>query len=186
MAIMTRLLRLWKADMHGVMDQLEDKALLLKQCLREMENSLRQKQARLEQLRRNLEQLANHQVQRVQEQERLDADIALALRKEKDEIARLLIRKRMLLAATGANLEGQRRHLEEESQRLAQTVAEQQGQYEQLKIKAAAHCRQAEQRAMDEPISLWSESAGPPPVTEEEVELELMRRKETLSQGGAP
>jgi len=186
MAIMTRLLRLWKADMHGVMDQLEDKALLLKQCLREMENSLRQKQARLEQLRGNLEQLANNQVQRVQEQERLDADIALALRKEKDEIARMLIRKRMLLVATCASLEGQRRQLEEEAQRLAQTLAEQQGQYEQLKVKAAAYCRQAEPRAAEDPSSLWNEPAGPPPVTEEEVELELMRRKEALSQGGAP
>jgi len=79
MAIMTRLLRLWKADMHGVMDQLEDKALLLKQCLREMETSLRQKQARLEQLRRNLEQLVNDQTLRLQEQEKLETDIALAV-----------------------------------------------------------------------------------------------------------
>ncbi|MBI5063089.1 MAG: PspA/IM30 family protein [Desulfatitalea sp.] len=184
MAIMTRLLRLWKADMHGVMDQLEDKALLLKQCLREMESSLRQKQARLEQLRRNLEQLANDQALRLQEQEKLEADIALAVRKEKDEIARMLIRKRMLLEDTHARLESQRRHLEEETQRLVQTIAGQQGQYDQLKVKAAAYCQQAEQRAED-PASLWNEQAGPAPVTAEEVEMELMRRKETLTQGGA-
>ena len=44
MGIMSRMLRLWKADLHGVMDQLEDKALVLKQYLREMEVSLKQKQ----------------------------------------------------------------------------------------------------------------------------------------------
>ena len=31
MGIMTRIMRLCKADLHGVMDQLEDKELLLKQ-----------------------------------------------------------------------------------------------------------------------------------------------------------
>ena len=186
MAIMTRLLRLWKADMHGVMDQLEDKALLLKQCLREMESSLRQKQARLEQLHRNLEQLAKDQALRLQENEKLEADIALAVRKEKDEVARMLIRKRILLEATHARLEGQRRHLEEEARRLTQTIAGQQGQYEQLKVQAAAYCQHSEQRAAEDPASFWDEPAGPAPLTEEEVELELMRRKETLSQGGAP
>ena len=45
MGIMTRMLRLCKADVHGVMDQLEDKGLLLKQYLREMETSLGHKGA---------------------------------------------------------------------------------------------------------------------------------------------
>jgi phage shock protein A len=184
MAIMTRLLRLWKADMHGIMDQLEDKALLLKQCLREMESSLRQKQAHLEQLQKNAEQLGSDQANRVQEQERLETDIALAVRKEKDEIARMLIRKRMLLETTYAGLERQRRHLGEAAQRLAQTIAEQQGQFEQLKIKAAAFCRQAEHQVVEDLASLWTEPVGPAPATEEEVELELLRRKEALSQGG--
>ncbi len=186
MAIMTRLLRLWKADLHGVMDQLEDKALLLKQCLREMEGSLHQKQARLAQLQGLREQLGRDQATRLQERERLEADIALAVRKEKDEIARMLIRKRMLLEAAHAQLEGRRRHLEEEAQRLAQTISEQQGRYEQLKIKAAACCQQAEARTTEEAAPAWDASAGSTPATEAEVELELMRRKEALGQGGAP
>ena len=33
MSIMTRFVRIFKADIHGVMDQLEDKGLLLKQYL---------------------------------------------------------------------------------------------------------------------------------------------------------
>lgn len=186
MAIMTRLLRLWKADMHGVMDQLEDKALLLKQCLREMESNLRQKQAHLAQLQGLREQLGRDQALRLQEQERLEADIALAVRKEKDEIARMLIRKRMLLEAAHTQLEGRRGHLEEEIQRLAQTITEQQGRYEQLKVKAAAYCQQTEARATENAAAPWDVPAGPTPATEAEVELELMRRKESLSQGGAP
>jgi len=40
MAILTRIIQLFKADIHGVMDQLEDQGLLLKQHLRDMEESL--------------------------------------------------------------------------------------------------------------------------------------------------
>ena len=47
MGIMTRMLRLCKADVHGVMDQLEDKGLLLKQYLREMETSLGHKEQQI-------------------------------------------------------------------------------------------------------------------------------------------
>ena len=48
MGVMTRIFRLFKADLHGVMDQVEDKTLLLKQCVREMEGSLQEKRQRLD------------------------------------------------------------------------------------------------------------------------------------------
>ena len=57
MGIMTRIMRVWRADLHGVMDQLEDKGLLLKQYLREMEDSLQQKTARCEQLTEHCRQI---------------------------------------------------------------------------------------------------------------------------------
>ena len=72
MAIMTRLLRLWKADLHGVMDRMEDKGLLLKQYLREMEESLREKQARQQLLSRSLHQLEWDLEHRMQEVEKLE------------------------------------------------------------------------------------------------------------------
>jgi hypothetical protein len=43
MAILARIIRLFKADIHGVMDQIEDQGLLLKQHLRDMEDSLVQR-----------------------------------------------------------------------------------------------------------------------------------------------
>ena len=88
MAIMTRLLRLWKADLHGVMDQMEDKGLLFKQYLREMEDSLRQKIARQQLLSQTIRQLRRDLDQRRQEVDKLDQDIDLAVNKSKDDIAR--------------------------------------------------------------------------------------------------
>jgi len=45
MGIMTRFTRIFKADIHGVMDQIENKELILKQGLREMEASLAKNKA---------------------------------------------------------------------------------------------------------------------------------------------
>ena len=50
MGILSRVVRLCKADLHGVMDQMEDKELLLKQHLREMQAVMAGRQARLYQL----------------------------------------------------------------------------------------------------------------------------------------
>ena len=47
MGIASRIVKIFKADIHGVMDQLEDPGLLLKQYLREMEEALNQKEAKL-------------------------------------------------------------------------------------------------------------------------------------------
>lgn len=184
MSIMSRFVRLWKADLHGVMDQIEEKSLLLKQCLREMETSLQQKQTHLAQLRRTGEQIRNDQSVRAKEREKVEEDIALAVRREKDDIAKMLIRKRMTLQADEERMTLQLRQLDEEIQRLSRVVSDQQSQYERLKIKTTAYCQQAEQRAMADAGAVWSEPAGMEYATDEEVELELMRCKEALAKGG--
>jgi phage shock protein A len=47
MGILTRIVRICKADIHGVMDHIEDQGLLLKQHLRDMEKALSEKEAGL-------------------------------------------------------------------------------------------------------------------------------------------
>jgi len=53
MGIFTRIIRLCKADMHGVMDQMEDQGLLLKQHLRDMETALNRKEMYLKQMKQS-------------------------------------------------------------------------------------------------------------------------------------
>ncbi len=184
MGIMTRFFRLWKADMHGVMDQLEDKALLLKQHLREMENSLQQKQAHLAQVRRTCEQIANDLTMRDKERKKVETDIELAVRKDKDDIARKLIRKRLCLQTDAERLNAQLEQLNEDEKRLSSTLSEQQLQYEQLKVKAAAYCQQAERQSTNMDGTGWMTATPHGLATDEEVELELLRCKDVFSGGG--
>jgi len=186
MGVFSRIFRLCKADLHGVMDQLEDKSLLLKQYLREMEESLKIKEARMEQIERSCRQIQRDLNQRNQESEKLEQDLDLAVRKEKDEIARMLIRKRRTLQGGCEQLQRQLETLTEEKGKINETLAQQRLQYDQLKVKTAAFCRQAEQRQFEEPMAVMDAGFAWQTPSDEEIELELLQRKEALRPGGAP
>lgn len=185
MGIMTRIVRLWKADLHGVMDQLEDKGLLLRQYLREMESSLHQKETRCAQLNQECGRIAHDMKLHRTEMEASNRDLELAIVKSKDDIARMLIRKRRRLDAVCTHMQQQLDMVNEERQHLEELVGQQRLQYEQLKIKAEIHFQQyqARQHAAEatEPNGLHSF----PSFSEEEIELELLQRKEGMTIGGA-
>jgi phage shock protein A len=176
--------RLFKADLHGVMDQMEDKGLLLKQYLREMESTLQQKQARQSQLSQTCRQLQRELSQQHQEEERLETETALAIRKDKDDIAKILIRKRRTLQACCKGMTRRLEILEEEGMHLARMVDQQQLQYQELKVRAAEYCHRVDRNPFEEAAEIMAESGFSAPLTEEEIELELLQRKEALKQGG--
>lgn len=186
MTIMTRILRLWKADVHGVMDQFEDKELLLKQHLREMENNLHHKEGRLKQISETSRRILRDLKVRQHEIEKLEEDLTLALTKEKDDIAKLLIRKLRVQQKHCEHMEQQCESLEKEQGQLSQLIEEQQLQYETLKIKTATFCRQTEQTKFYDTNSASHETSSVYTIDDDEIELELMRRKESLQkEGGA-
>lgn len=191
MAILSRMMRLFKADVHGVMDQLEDKGLLLKQYLREMEASLEDKAGRLKRIEQAIRQVENDLAQREGEVQKLDNDLDLAVRREKDDIARMLIRKRRSLQGSCEQLKLQLETQTRENRSLSETLARQRLQYDQLKIKVAVFRQQARPKGFDDILAFEDIVApeGPSQAwrtpTEEEVELELLQRKEALQEGGA-
>lgn len=185
MAVLSRMMRLFKADVHGVMDQLEDKGLLLKQYLREMEASLEEKEGRLNRIESALRQAVSEIDQREEEVQKLENDLDLAVRKEKDDIARMLIRKRRSLQGSCEQLKHQTETLTQEKSSLFETLARQRLQYDQLKVKVATFRQQARSEGFDGIIAADEPSQAWRTLTEEEIELELLQRKEAVQKGGA-
>lgn len=184
MAIVSRMMRLFKADVHGVMDQLEDKELLLKQCLREMEASLEDKAGRLNRSEQAVRQAESDLVQREAEVQKLENDLDLAVRKERDDIARMLIRKRRSFLGNCEQLKHQIEALSQENNRLSETVARQRLQYDWLKLKVTTFRQQTQSEGFDDIIAPEDTPLAWRAPTEEEIELELLQRKETLQEGG--
>jgi phage shock protein A len=186
MGIMTRFVRLCKADIHGVMDQMEDKGLLLKQNLRDMQEELDRKEARLASMLASREETEQERQRRSREYQALEQDLDLAIGKEKDDIARTFIRKLKPLARHCDELG---RHIEVLDRDIAQfrsALDEQRLLHDQLRLKASEHLRRTERQQWQETIAgTFPKSLGAEPA-EAEVELELMRRKQTRKGGTAP
>ena len=183
MGIMTRFMRLCKADIHGVMDQLEDKDLLLKQYLRDMEEELRRKEAKLRKMVISRDKAQQDHEKYSEECKKLDQDIEAAIRKDKDEIARLLIKKLKPLAS---HCDGLGRHiqtLDREIRQFNERIEEQRLQREQMQLRAKEYFHRMEREQWEKTISATIPAVASREPCEEEVELEILKRKETTKGG---
>ena len=183
MGIMTRFMRLCKADIHGVMDQLEDKGLLLKQYLRDMEEELAQKEARLRKLVVSRDKLQQDKDKYSEECARLNQDIESAIKKDKDDIARLLIKKIKPVATHRDEIARHIENLGREITQLHGLIEEQRLQYEQLELRAKEYFHMEEREKWEKTISTTVPSTPSGEPSEEEVELELLKRKEAIEGG---
>ena len=183
MGIFTRIVRICKADIHGVMDQLEDRGLLLKQHLRDMEKALSQKEARLKKMvvsrRHTLHEIEKYK----QEIEKIDQDLTVSLQKERDDIARMLIRKQKPMTNYKDGLNRHIETMDQEIARLQDTVEKQRLQYEQFRLKSKEFEHKTEQQEWDKHLSSIIPNKVSRDLPEEEVELELLRRKEAVKGG---
>ncbi|MBU0730951.1 MAG: PspA/IM30 family protein [Proteobacteria bacterium] len=184
MAIMTRFVRIWKADVHGVMDQMEDKTLILKQSLRDMEEELAKKEARLAHLAASKEKLVSDKQQIADELLKLEDDLDIAVSRDKDDIARMLIKKIKPLSGHQDALTRRITTLEQDIKRFAEKTGEQQLQYKQFHLKATEYLHACEKEEWEQTASSFFPNSASVEVNEEEIELELIRRKEKVNAGG--
>ena len=184
MAILTRIFRLFKADIHGVMDQIEDQGLLLKQHLRDMEEVLVQKETQLKKMEIARDQAQQEFEKGKKETENLDSDLEVAIKKDRDDIARMLIKKLKPLSQIQTGRGNHIDLLNHEMAQFKENLEQQRLQYEQLKQKATTYFHQTEKQRWEEPWSPAPSGFSVHELSEEEVELELLQRKEALK-GGA-
>lgn len=167
-----RIRMLLKADAHGVVESLEERSLLLKQYVREAEIELNRKRARLEAVREEEKRLRETLARREDEVRSLDEDVTLALGSDKEELARFAIRRLLPRRHEIATLATQIEDRAAEALALAERVEEQQQLFETLRARVRAELARG---AAAEHNSPWAcESA----VADQEVELELLRRRQ--------
>jgi phage shock protein A len=176
--VFERVKTLIRADAHGVLESLEERSLLLKQYVREAELELGRKRARSEALSEESKRLRDELELCSDEIQKLDADVELALAGGEEELARFAIRRLLPRRAAARLLEAQIVQREEERNDLEQRLGVQEERLEALKTRARGEL--ARRAAADESPPWLSE----PTVADEEVELELMRRR-AETEGGS-
>ncbi|MEW6267076.1 MAG: PspA/IM30 family protein [Thermodesulfobacteriota bacterium] len=186
MRLMQRLVWVLRADLHGALDQLEDKTLLLKQYMREMEEELWRKEARLGQLASARDNIRREISRRTQEAGRLEENLNLVLAQDKDDLARRLIRKLRALKSHLEELERQGADLEAEVSALRDQWSEQRLKLDEIKFRAADYLRRSQRPRWETLATEAAWPGGQGTLDEEEVEIELLRRKESVLGGMVP
>ena len=184
MAILTRIFMLFKADIHGVMDQIEDRGLLLKQHLREMEEALVQKEATLRQMGFTRDQARQDHEKGKNESSRLEQDLEVAIRKDRDDIARMLIKKLKPLARIQSERSTHIERLDREIEQFKEDIGQKRLHYEQVRQQAVNFFHSAEKQNENQRWPGMPADFGAHKISDEEIELELLQRKEALK-GGA-
>ena len=174
MAFMTRLTRLFRADLHALLDRLEAPDLVLAQAVREMEQALDQERRTVARLEREGERLVAQEaaLQRILTQTGEAVDDCLEA--GQDDLARPVIRRRLETERQSAALHRRRFALDSERERRANRLAEQTDRLADLRAQAALY-KEEEETDLGGASESWSHAE--PGVRETDVEVALLQAK---------
>jgi phage shock protein A len=167
-SFLDRLGTLAKADAHGVVDALEDRTLVLRQNLRDAAAELDRKRARLDAIAAEQKALEREHGQLGERLGELEGDVETALAGGADDLARFALRRLLAGRRRRAAIALRQQVLAEEQRELAAALQSQQTAFEELEARVRAAIAQQLQGT----TAIVEE-----PVTAEEVELELLRRR---------
>jgi phage shock protein A len=95
MALVSRISRLFKADFHAVLDQIEEPEQLLRQAIREMEDELAAQEQRIRIAEHDQEALGRRISEIDATVSDIDDELGLCFAASKDDLARSLVRKKI-------------------------------------------------------------------------------------------
>ncbi len=178
MSLIHRLKTLVRADAHGVVDALEDKALVLRQHLRDAAAELDRKRCRVEALEAEGQELAKEAERVAGRIEALDHDVTMALDSGEEDLARYAVKQLLPLRHGAEEIARRRAVVDEEHGELSERLAEQEAEYRLLESRVQGYLARLERERQGDGF------ATELTVTDEDVELELLRRRQTTEGGG--
>jgi phage shock protein A len=116
MALINRMARLFTADVHAVLDRIEEPGALLRHAVREMEEELARGEQRLRVLEHEHGELGERQRKSEAARAELDEQLDVCFANGNDELARRIVRRRL-------ETERLERHLAERRAALAKELA---------------------------------------------------------------
>lgn len=173
MALITRVSRLFRADVHAVLDRIEEPDVLLRQAVREMEESLSHDEHRVKLLEHEHNQLYTRIDDLDQTLHEVEDELDICFAASKDELARTLV-KRKLEAQRLRKLITQKRDT------LAQTLDTLRAQLEDNRDRLDGMRQKAEvlseEHVAPHPEPHWGSARTC--VRDEDVEVAFLREKQ--------
>jgi len=175
MTLITRMSRLFRADLHAVLDRIEEPEALLRQAIREMEEALGHDGRLAQALKRQHESLAAHEAELQASLRSLEEEMDLCFSSGEEALARGLV-KRKLETERALKAKGlQRKELEAELVDVQARIEENRSRLDSIRQKAEA--------LADLPGDYGTEAVwARPEIGEGEVEVAFLREKQKRGQ----
>ncbi len=176
MALITRISRLFQADLHAVLDRIEEPDQLLRQAVREMEDDLARDEQGMKALNHELVQLISRETDIGHSLEEFEDELDVCFESGKDDLARALI-KRKLEALRFRKFLARKREVQERTLNGLRTrLQENRASLDSMRQKAELL---AEETVADSFVDNWS--SPDIVVRDEDVEVAFLREKQTRS-----
>lgn len=176
MALITRVSRLFRADLHAVLDRIEEPDLLLRQAIREMEDELAREEQRLKALQLEHAQLGTRSGELGRALERIEQELDVCFASGEEDLARTVIKRKLETQRLSAVLARRRQLVEETSAALATQVEENRTRLESMRQKAEILAEETSSGHAGEP---WG--ATDCVVRQEEVDVAWLSEKQKRS-----
>lgn len=171
MALIARVSRLFKADLHAVLDRLEEPLSLLKQSIREMEDAVAARECEVQALR--LDRLCLEKQARESEAHtaELDRQLDLCFADGTETLARQLIRRKLGSERRSTSTRARLDAVGDALERAATALERERGELEHMRQKADCFATPA----LDPRRAAPDESLG---VADDEVEVAYLRERQ--------
>ena len=173
MALISRISRLFTADLHAVLDRIEEPEALLKQAFREMEDDLRDTEHRLKRLTLEHEQLTARSEDIERKLSGLRDELEICLDSGNDDLARSLIRRKLQARRLLEHLSVKARETKKAKEDLTRKLEEDRERLEALRDKAEVLTEEPCAGSHGDEAG-WSRE---PAIGDEEIEVELLKEK---------
>lgn len=171
MALIRRVSRLFAADMHAVLDQIEEPEIVLRQAIREMEEELARQRQRQKWLRTEIEAAAAKTASFDEARRDLDAKLDICFANDNETLARKLTRRKLETAQLAEHSETKRQSLIRQLEELDTLLATNADQLECMQQKAAL-------LATDDAVAAGTGAARVPGIDDDDVEIAFLREKQ--------
>ena len=169
MALITRIGRLFNADLNAVIDHIEEPDVLLKQSLREMQECLLVSQARLKSQQSQFKQLEAYQTQAELKQRQYEEELNVCLAAENDELARTVIRRQLENEINLNDLKNRHDEQDLSIQEQQHLIDEQRRDLQSLQQKV---------EFLDTTVTPSPPHTTADPISAEQIEVVLLREKQ--------
>lgn len=171
MALINRVSRLLRADLHAVLDRVEEPEVLLRQAVREMDAALGEDRRRARRLAHEHARLAARVRDGDEALARIAAELDLCFDAGQDDLARRLLKKRLEHERSRTATARRAGAMAEDLERLRQSIDDNQARLDAMREKADLLAAEDAHAAAPETVP---HAFDEPAVTAEDVEIAFL------------